>query len=40
MESLTFDIIAAADPAGAAGEMVNASTSANAVADINEDCLR
>jgi len=39
-KSLTFDIIAAVDPAAAAGEMVNSSTSANAVADINEDCLR
>jgi len=37
---VTFDTIAAADPAAAAGEMVNASSSAKAVADINEDCLR
>ncbi len=40
IERLTLDIIAAANPAAAAGEMVNASTSATAVADINEDCLR
>ncbi len=32
--------MAAADAAAAAGEVVNATTSAKAVADINEVCLR
>ena len=42
-ETLTFDTVAAADAAAAsaaAGDMVNASTSAKAAAFINEECLQ